>query len=156
MHLCPLKWETNEKIEKNKFNYSEYNFSMCFKGHIDLKQNKWIVPIVSFIFTKGVYFKNCLECSEWDPCKQHVSPTKYSGMSPWRKTCPLYIGSSWMQFPCYRRAIKGFQYVPATWNQPHTRFVLKLRPIGSCAELGTELTSPGLNWRPTRGLWRPM
>lgn len=53
-------WETNEKkkTEKNKFNNSEHNFSMRFKGHIDLKQKRWMVPIVRFIFTEEVYFQN--------------------------------------------------------------------------------------------------
>lgn len=51
------KWESNDKIGKNKFNL-EYNFCIRFKGHIDLKQMNWNVPIVRFIFTKEVYFQN--------------------------------------------------------------------------------------------------
>jgi len=138
--ICPLKWETNEKIAKNKFNNWEYNFSTCFKGHTDLKQSRWAVPIVGFISTKAVYFQNCLECSDWDLCKQHICPIKHNihhgDLTP---LLPV-PGDGWLQLPFYRRDIKGRQYIPSTWNRAST---------GSVRELGLITIRTHLVWHKT-------
>lgn len=144
--ICPLMWETNEKIEKNKFNSSEYNFSTCFKGHTDLKQSRWIVPVVRFISTTAVYFQNCLERSEWDLCKQHISPIKHSTCH--RDVTPLLHapGDGWLQFPFCRRDINGYQYILTTWNQASTGFVRELGLITIRTHLAWHKTGDQLRY----------
>lgn len=142
----PCERETNEKIEKNKFNLSEYNFFTCFKGHIDLKQNSWIVPIVRFIFMKEVYFQN----STWN-AQSRIPASNMSELRN-RAVCdndiillPCTPGGAWLQLPSYRRDIKSCHYIPGTGNQANTSPDRKVGLVRSGAESETDLLLPGSN-----------